>query len=130
MKKGVLLFVLISILSSCNNDDNTNSFETKLVGVWKLAEVLDDPGDGSGTFEKVDSEKTLEFRKDGIVTSNGMISTTSIESNRPSSLRYSVTESVIFSEGFSSMKFELIDSYLVLDGLCVEKCKSKYIKIQ
>ena len=128
MNKTFLFFLLITFfLSSCNNDD---SVESELIGTWKLVEISVDPGDGSGVFETVISEKLIEFHKDGVVTSNGIITTASIESTTQSSLRYSETESVIFSEGFSSMKFEIIDSFLIIDNLCVETCQSKYIKIQ
>ncbi len=128
MKKGILFFTLIGFLFSCNDDDNSSEIE--LVGTWKLIEVLVGSGDGSGVFETVNSEKILEFQKDGIVTSNGRISAASVEANVSNRLRYSVTESVIFSDGFSSMKFEITDSFLIVDNLCTEPCQSKYAKVR
>lgn len=126
MKKAILLFIVIGLLFSCNNDDNS---EPELVGSWQLVEILADPGDGSGKFEKVDSKKILEFNADGIVTSNGSITDISTTTSVPSSLRYSETESVIFSDGFASLPFEIIGSNLIVTHLCIEGCQSKYIKI-
>ncbi len=130
MKQLVLLFVCIGLLSSCTTNDDLDPLEEKLIGIWKLTEILVDPGDGSGVFEPVNSEKIIEFRKNGVVVSNGMMSSATTESNKPTSLIYSVTESVIFSEGFSSMKFEIVDSFLIINNLCTDPCKSKFVKIQ
>lgn len=129
--KNVFAFVLLfGFFSSCATDEAPNLNDSKLLGTWQLTEILIDPGDGSGSFEMVQSEKILEFGSDGIVTSNGQINRASIESNMPSSLRFSKKESVIYTEGFASMKFELKDSVLVLNAPCIEACQSKYVKVR
>ncbi|WP_452222106.1 hypothetical protein [Lacinutrix salivirga] len=60
----------IGSLISGSYDDQKN-FETGLIGNWKLIEVLVDPEDGSGTFQSIESNKTIEFKVNGIVKING-----------------------------------------------------------
>ncbi|OUR94258.1 hypothetical protein A9Q87_01020 [Flavobacteriales bacterium 34_180_T64] len=134
MKKEVLFFALIGLLFSCNNDDSNNYSETELIGRWKLAETLADPGDGSGTFSTVISEKIIQFHADGIVTSNGTLCDLSILSETPSNGTYSMTELTISSsECVSSglgISFELSSSILIMNYPCIEPCKAKFIKIE
>ena len=69
--KKYLLIVLLVILSSCSSDDSKPTDETGLIGKWKLIEQLADPGDGSGTFQSINSNRTIEFFKNGTVEVNG-----------------------------------------------------------
>lgn len=69
MKKNIIFLMLISLLVSCNSDDQENS-TPELIGTWKLTEVLADPGDGSGTFKAVQSNKTIEFKNNGTIVTN------------------------------------------------------------
>jgi len=62
MKKIFFTLLVVGMLSACNKDDNKSN--TSIVGNWKLIEVLEDPGDGSGTFMSVDSEKTITFNSE------------------------------------------------------------------
>lgn len=70
MKKLIFTLIIAGILFSCNNDDDSN-LNTDLIGNWQLIEVLSDPGDGSGTFSSVESDKTITFKSGGIIASNG-----------------------------------------------------------
>jgi hypothetical protein len=65
MKTKILaLAVIILTLISCSkNDDDTSS--NLLIGTWKLTEMLIDPGNGSGTFNSVNSNKNLIFSNGG-----------------------------------------------------------------
>lgn len=133
MKKGMIFFALISILFSCNNEDD-NASNTGLVGVWKLTQILADPGDGSGTFMNVSSNKTIQFNPDGSLTSNGLICDMSIETNVPSSGTYSLTEMTIISTECNNsgllINFELTSTSLIINYPCFEACRAKYIKLQ
>jgi hypothetical protein len=77
----LFLLLTIGLLASCAKDEEnpTNNPETEITGTWKLVEVYLDPGDGSGDFEPVQSEKTVTFHGDGTVTSNGDLCTLSLE---------------------------------------------------
>lgn len=71
----VFLSLIMIIFSGCSkDDDNSRSATSTVIGQWKLIEQLVDPGDGSGTFRKIDSEKILEFSENGIITAyNGSL---------------------------------------------------------
>lgn len=132
MKQLTLLLALIGLLSSCNSGDDLSP-NTNLVGDWKLVEVLADPGDGSGTFSAVESNKILRFHQDGTVTSNGSICSMSIEANNPTSGTYSLTSSTINSPDCDNpdynYQFELDGNTLIVIYPCIEPCQVKFSKI-
>jgi hypothetical protein len=137
MKKRLLIFMLIGLICSCNtNDDSTEPSTADLIGVWKLIENLADPGDGSGVFVSVDSEKTIAFNGDGSVNSNGSLCDMSPQSDTSSNGTYSLTESIINSEicpsgeGIFDISFVLENASLIISYPCIEPCQSKYIKIE
>lgn len=138
MKKGILLITIIGLLFSCSDrNEDLSAIETTLIGKWKLIEVLIDPGDGSGTYIGVSSEKIVEFHNDGTITSNGTICETNTLIVSPSSGTYSVTESTIDSDcplgqiPGESINFSKQGSYLTISSpRCFETCSSKYVKIQ
>ena len=83
---------LIFILLSCSSDNTKpETHHEGLLGKWKLIEQLADPGDGSGTFNPVESDRTIEFFSDGTITVNGSLCymSTGVETN--SSGTYEVT---------------------------------------
>lgn len=63
---------ILTYLFYCSNDDG-NGLEIQPLGSWELIEVLADPGDGSGTIEPVESNKTMDFSANGIVTTNSSL---------------------------------------------------------
>lgn len=70
MRIILIIFSTILLVLSCIEQESTDN---NLIGRWRLTEVLLDPGDGSGTFQGVSSDKIIEFHSDGTVTSNGEI---------------------------------------------------------
>lgn len=71
MKKIFLLLITTVLFISCNtNDDAPTPEEVSLIGNWRLIEYLADPGDGSGVFTTIDSNKMLTFNPNGVITSN------------------------------------------------------------
>lgn len=65
-----LLVIVLASAHSCQKETVATNAETNggsLVGKWRLVEYLADPGDGSGTWQKVPAEfvETIEFRADG-----------------------------------------------------------------
>lgn len=130
MNKVLIVLFSIGVLISCSkSDDNKNS---DLIGKWKLIEVLSDPGDGSGTFHSVSSEKIIEFQSNGTITSNGSICDMSVESVSSSSGTYSLSDSIINSSDCPSsplkIKFHKNGSTLTISYPCDEACIAKYIK--
>jgi hypothetical protein len=134
MKNYMPLFVFIFVLFSCSNDDdNQMTTEPELIGNWKLIEVYADPGDGSGDFMAVDSNKTVNFGTDNIISSNGNLCFMSIESDSPTEGLYSEEEQTFSIADcgivpFSS-SFQIVDSNLIINYPCIEACQEKYVKI-
>ena len=114
---------------SCSKKVNVDSY---LIGKWRLIEVLADPGDGSGAFHGVSSDKIIEFHSDGTVTSNGSICDISIESNIPSGGIYSLSVSTINSSNCDNsgmkIRFMMTGPSLIINYPCDEACKAKYDK--
>tara|TARA_B100000787_G_C15957859_1_gene191855 strand:+ start:102 stop:500 length:399 start_codon:yes stop_codon:yes gene_type:complete len=131
MKKLIGILITVGILFSCNNDDDSNS-NTELTGNWKLIEVLLDPGDGSGTFSSIESEKIITFESGGIITSNGNLCDMSINSDNQTSGTYSNSESTFNSADCNNpdynFTFEQNESILIINYPCIEPCQAKYIK--
>lgn len=130
MKKIIILLSILLTVFACNKSE-VKQIDTNLTGKWALTEVLADPGDGSGTFHPVQSNKILEFHADGTITSNGSICDMSIEANSPSSGTYSLADSTISPADCNypmKIKFEHSGSLLILYYPCIEPCSMKYEK--
>lgn len=131
MKKIFCILLAVGILYSCNKDDESNS-NTELIGNWKLIEVLADPGDGSGTFDSVESDKIITFENDGTITSNGNLCDISISSDHQTSGTYSSTEMSFNSSDCVNPDYEFTfvqnGNTLIINYPCIEPCQAKYIK--
>jgi hypothetical protein len=126
MKVSFAILVIISFLASCKKNDRDS-----LTGTWVLKEVLMDPGNGSGVFTAVGSDKNLVFNTNGNVNSNGVICDMSIESNTSTAGTYSEIDSTIISTTCPNLilKYEVSGDTLILIYPCIEPCKAKYIKV-
>lgn len=132
MKNFISLLTAIAVLYACNQDDDSGS-DTNLVGTWKLIENLADPGDGSGTFNPVNSNKTITFNSDGTFTSNGYICDLSIESDQSTSGTYLASNATFRSDDCFDpdyeYHFEQSGVILFITYPCIEACQAKYQKI-
>ena len=131
MKKLIFSLITVGILFACNNDDDSNS-NTELAGNWKLIEVLLDPGDGSGTFSSIESEKIITFKSGGIITSNGNLCDMSNNTNNITSGNYSISEMTFNSADCNNpdykYTFEQNENILIINYPCIEPCQAKYEK--
>ncbi|KAB8152262.1 hypothetical protein EZY14_014550 [Kordia sp. TARA_039_SRF] len=129
--KKLSLLLTIFIIISCTDDETPETLET-LTGSWKLTEVLLDPGDGSGEFQSVESDNTLNFSTDGeTVTSNYSFCNPNL--NEQTSAIYSEAAGTITLENGCGdtpflIYFEMQDSTLILNYPCIEPCRYKYVK--
>ena len=126
MKISFAILVILSLFTSCKKNKRDS-----LTGTWELKEVLMDPGNGSGVFTAVSSDKNLVFNTNGNVNSNGIICDMSIESNTSTSGTYSENDSTIISATCQNLiiKYEVNGDTLILIYPCFEACKAKYIKV-
>jgi hypothetical protein len=129
--KNVFLFSIILLpLFSCDSEETAMSGDIN--GAWLLTEVLSDPGDGSGVFYSVESDKTLSFTKNGTVISNGALCGPSIQSGDASSGSYSMSDSTITADCDppSTLRFDLTSKNLIVHYPCFEGCAEKYVKVK
>lgn len=73
MKKFIYLFAIafIFLSISCKKDESESDVN-QLLGKWKLVQIYADPGDGSGTWRTIESNKTREFKANGkMIVTNG-----------------------------------------------------------
>ena len=133
MKKLLFILMTMGLLSSCSSDDGEFNSDSELVGTWKLIEVLADPGDGSGVFIAVESEKTITFQRVGAIFSNGTLCDLSIHTNNRTSGIYSASESTFKSpDCFNpdyNYRFERNENILIIYYPCIESCQAKYRKV-
>lgn len=68
MKKLLLLFLSLSILTACSNDDDTSEEEEPIVGSWFIVEVNNVPG-SDFTLSECNKNSTMTFNENGTATS-------------------------------------------------------------
>ena len=137
--KNVLIFILSILLFNCTSDDKEPEFiDSPIVGKWKIIEQLIDPGDGSGAFESITNNRTIEFFNNGKVVINGVLCylSTEIKSNNSGTFN---EEKGSFYDGeiipnnceFDNARvfYKYDDSNLIIWYRCYEACGQKFEKI-
>ncbi|MBK5723155.1 lipocalin family protein [Dysgonomonas sp. Marseille-P4677] len=139
MRKVLFVFCILGLLLSCSSDDS--KINSSLIGTWRISEINNDPGYGSGVFRKIKSDKTLVFKHDNEITSNGSLCENTTVSDSPSSGTFEINENSTTSgtirpsgcnPGLSnpmlSIHFEIKESILFVYYPCIEGCAAKYVK--
>ncbi|BAO54745.1 hypothetical protein [Nonlabens marinus] len=131
MKKLFVLSIILGFFLSCDETDDVNR-DTELIGTWKLVELYSDPGDGSGRFNRVNSEKVIIFKEDGALTSNGSICEIDNVTTNPTSGTYSITDSTFRSDDCNNPDYDY--EFIKTEGTitvyypCIEGCAARYRK--
>ncbi|WP_159439336.1 lipocalin-like domain-containing protein [Tenacibaculum agarivorans] len=68
LKLGVLSLLAI-LLIGCSSDSKNVEIENSIIGTWKLIEIYNDSGDGTGSWKPVENGYTYNFSIDGQFTS-------------------------------------------------------------
>ncbi len=129
----LVAFILVNFMVfSCNKN---NKLDKDLVGKWQLVEQLMDPGDGSGKYVAIESEKTLEFKNDGTFTCNGDICSINGESEFPSSGIFdseekTITGTACMTESLFDIDYSFKSGKLILAFPCIEACLQKFERIE
>ncbi len=127
-----VIYIIITILFVSCSKEEPNTFQNQLIGKWNLIEVYADPGDGSGTYNPVTSEKYVEFLANGTVKSNGPLCNLSIETNEGFTGTYSIVTKKISGNDCQpnplGIRFDIVDNYLIINFPCIEGCGEKYEK--
>ncbi|GJM34584.1 MAG: hypothetical protein DHS20C18_35850 [Saprospiraceae bacterium] len=133
MKNAIFILLAIATVLSCTPKDGGHSENDALVGKWKLTAQLMDIGDGSGTFNPVVSEKTIEFLADGSVTSNGSLCQMTDQPEQATKGTYATNDLTISPTDCSTnghkIFYELKNSELIISYPCIEPCRHKYVKV-
>lgn len=131
MKKFNPYLFLILLCFNCQSDDAIADVE--LLGNWQLIEIFSDPGDGSGSFSAVDSNKIVTFNNDGTVISNGTLCSLSTNATTPS-IGLFIEEAMTFATNACGLpdvnyEFEIDGNTLIIYPFCFEGCAAKYQKL-
>ena len=130
MKILLALIGLVVLSSSC--DKYTCGFSEGIVGEWKLVEELMDPGDGSGTFQPVASDKEIEFFSNGTFEANGEMCVMANQSSSTHTGTYDASGSTFTPDNCSTQTpltytYSVSGNTLILSYPCFEPCQQKYI---
>ncbi|OJJ22477.1 hypothetical protein BKI52_07290 [marine bacterium AO1-C] len=127
MKKILIACFIVPFLFSCTKKKDPEP--PTLVGQWQLAEVLNDPGDGSGVFRDVISGKTLQFFSDGSVKSSTPLC--SMNSLLTVTGEGTYDDSFIFPSNCEvadlKLSYKIDDKNLIVYYPCIERCAEKYV---
>ncbi|SHI39853.1 hypothetical protein [Aquimarina spongiae] len=133
MKKYIIILLLSVAFVSCSNDDDNQSPEATVIGKWKLVEALVDPGDGSGTFQPVESNQTITFFETGsVVSENGSLCNIFSESAETSTGTFSFETNTLeigCVDDVITLTFERTTLNLIIYYPCIEGCAFKYIRV-
>lgn len=142
--KSFLPLIFVTLLLGCKSDDGITSENSDLIGKWQLIEQLVDPGDGSGTFQPVESNRTIEFFANGTVEINGELCFTSVEIGETERGTYTLisdaTTDIAHDGEISPNKCQMnfsnkvnfditMENHLILWYACIEGCGQKFAKV-
>ncbi len=130
MPKYFSTLLAILLFASCKKTDTING--SGILGNWKLIEVLADPGDLSGKFMKVQSNKKIIFTSDSSFTCTGNICDMSIEANVSSRGVFRQLDKKVIPENCSNVNliYTLDGNTLLISYPCIEPCISKYVRVK
>jgi len=131
MKKNFMLLMIIGLFISCSSDEKEYP-ENAFIGTWKLIEVNADPGNGSGTFRAIESNKTIEFKRNRtIVTNTSLCDPYSDEIKNSGS--YSLTPNEITTNcknpNIAKIFFEMKNDHLILNFISNEGFSQKFERV-
>ena len=133
MMKFYLTLLVFFTLVSCSDEPQP---ESGIVGLWELNAVLADPGDGSGVFQAVDSDRTITFYETGTFLSSGELCSLNPQSSNESRGTYDTAMMVLIpnecmiNDTQISLTYNLTNQEeLIVNLLCIEPCALKYHKV-
>ncbi|MCX2574574.1 hypothetical protein [Pedobacter sandarakinus] len=119
----MVLGITIIVLLSCGKNPLSDR-PGEVYGTWKLTETLFDPGDGSGKYEKVKENKSLNLSKTGIISGDAL----------PDLNAFRILDSVRMEVTLKANQTILVYRYkatanmLTLNPPCIEGCGYRFIR--
>ena len=131
MKNILFLALCLFALTACQDDDDGNRPGAR--SSWELAFVLADPGNGSGVFTPVDSDRTLDLLDEGSWVANENLCTFGTTDEQASTGVYSLEDGTFtvddcVTTGGSPFSIEVRGDTLDLTYLCIEACAHRYLR--
>lgn len=132
MRRLLLLTIILAFISCSKEEETGKSSENGLSGKYTLQEQLTDPGDGSGSFKKVDSDRYIRF-SGNLWESNGNLCKFSTSTENPSLGEINVKKEKLVINSCTSnqnaeLSFEISGDTLFLNYQCIEPCAQLYLK--
>lgn len=126
-----LLILLSSIIFSCSEEEFAS---TELLGTYRLTAAYVDPGDGSGTFQPVESNRRITLKGDNTYTTNyNFCNTFRTEADTLMSGKYNLEEKFLIAPDICSgtfysdtLQIELKSKELIIHYICIEGCAEKF----
>jgi len=136
MKNTIALLLLSATFISCAKTETLA--ENNLIGQWLLTETLADPGDGSGTYQPVDSERKITFLTNGTFEMNQDPCPTIVRQQDSAKGTYNLNDSTLTVTGCRfegatedhQINFSVNEGHLFLLYPCIEPCGEKYKKLE
>jgi hypothetical protein len=127
----LLLFILALLALSCTEDDG-NLTPTSILGEWQLEAIYNDPGDGSGDFEPIESDMLLELLPNGRYTTSNSVCLRPASGDQADTGSYDETTGIITTDLCDPafpIRFELVDDKLIISHFCIEACQLRFRKV-
>ncbi len=122
--RTTFLLIAIILLTGC-----TNKFEDDpALGGWRLAEVLNDPGDGNATYVEATSEKTLLFTAYGTVISNQSVCIGNNHSDKTVAEWQPELNRIVEGECYGVYEIDENADVLTVTYNCMESCAERYTR--
>jgi hypothetical protein len=141
MRRNVIsLLFLCGLFITCSSETDPAIGTADILGKWKLVAELLDPGDGSGEYKSVVSDRTVEFFANGTYTSseplcpdfnsgNSLTGTYSYDKSSNEWGSLIPDECTFFGDG-RTIVIKIEAQSLILGYPCIEACRYKYSKIE
>jgi len=133
-----LIVMLTLFISGCENPecDDTAVCLPETESVWSLRAVYYDPGDGSGDFERVNSNRLLTIFVNGTFNSSGSLCDLDVNNTEPTSGTINEANGTLeFQNCFPNTSAEILErsfsingDELILSFPCDEPCQWKFIR--
>ena len=129
---AILILISCSVNDSAIDVPNKSNTSNELLGEWKLIERLVDPGDGSGIFHPVQSDKKIDFMENLQFESSQPLCVLIPSSHEIGKGTYTLDSQKLFPincDFTSELNYQLENGFLIINYLCIEACAEKYQRI-